>query len=181
MKKIIFFSFILAILFGCSGANDEARIKEVLATDPNFKPLLDKKEAIDREIAGVKGKSSEERRMLEAHAQAILEQVRSNQKRQEEKIRQLKAKLDDERNKIRFNLNAVRSGLEEKRRALRNVTNIIFNTKQLLENNKSQEERKRLELELARNSAISAKLEQEIKTLKDKSGLFSTELELLKQ
>ncbi|MFH1776470.1 MAG: hypothetical protein ABH952_02775 [Candidatus Omnitrophota bacterium] len=180
MKRLIILLLIINIC-GCSRVDQQKEIAGVLAEDPGFSAVLERKKYLDRELKKIKEECVQKHKLINTQISALQKKKSTCDRYLSMRIKQLNAEITHERSKIRVELKNIAKNLAEKRQKSNSINNIIFNTQQVLKGTEKVSEKRRLEREIVHNRKILEKLKTETNELKNAAKLFKTKLRLLKR
>lgn len=176
----------LSMTLGCGARQDVGEIeKAVLEFDSSFKDVLAKKADLDSQIDLIMGEFRKKQGEINSKIMELEEELKVIRRQAYSQMRQLKATLDPERQRIALKLSELKANLKTKVELLRTLKDSLKETKKLVDKNKelglSQEEEAKWEKNLNDISSQIPPLEDEIARLRREIDIYRQELNLLKQ
>ena len=175
--------FPLSIL-GCGPQQKPEEIKAALiAFDPAFKVVLDKKAQIDSQTETMNGEFRAKQGEINSKIMELEEELKADRKDLYAKTHDLNAQLDPERQKINLKAEELKVKLNGKEARASSMRSSIKNQKGLLDNKKlslSTQEQAELQGNVEKAKQELAPLEEEITSLRREIQLYRQELNLLK-
>ena len=187
-KKLIILiaaTVILPLSFlGCGSQQKPEEIKAALvAFDPSFKAVLDKKAQIDSQIETMNGEFRAKQGEINSKIMELEEELKADRKDLYAKTHDLNVQLDPERQKINMKTEELKVKLNGKDARASSIRSSIKNQKGLLDNKKlslSTQEQTELQNNVEKAKQELTPLEEEITSLRREIQLYRQELNLLK-
>jgi chromosome segregation ATPase len=169
---------------GCGPQQKPEEIKAALvAFDPSFKVVLDKKSQIDSQVETMNGEFRAKQGEINSKIMELEEELKAERKELYAKTHDLTAQLDPERQRINLKAEELKVKLTGKEARASSIRSSIKNQKGLIDNKKlslSTQEEAELQGNVEKAKQELAPLEEEITSLRREIQLYRQELNLLK-
>ena len=169
---------------GCGPQQKPEEVKAALvAFDPSFKTVLDKKAQIDSQVETMNGEFRAKQGEINSKIMELEEELKTERKELYAKAHDLNVQLDPERQKINSKAEELKVKLNGKEARASSIRSSMKNQKGLLDNKKlslSTQEQTELQNNVEKAKQELAPLEEEITSLRREIQLYRQELNLLK-
>ena len=177
--------FILSLccLTGCTMVSSEKQ-EEVLDKDPSFRHILDKKNRVNSEIAGLKMELKNKKNIANAKIDTLKKEFKTEKERIGSEIKGLESQINSERSLIEDEKKLLARDIQEKESKLANTEKTIKDLENLISKEGtldiSQAEVTRWQQRIKVLEGEKKEIRSELKTLRSELGILDTKIKLLR-